>query len=71
MLLFCILSILGPFVWKHRLIGAVVEEGIESVHAKLALELRRQKLKPVECIKNSLKWLAIDVLLSDKNLFDH
>lgn len=61
---------LGPFLWEHRMIGAVAEEGIEAVHSKLATELQRHKMKAKEKIRNALKWLAIDVLMSDKNRFN-
>lgn len=60
---------LGPFVWKHRMVGALAEEGIEGVHCKLATETLRHKKQANEKIKNALKWLAIDVLLNDRNKF--
>lgn len=59
------ISHLGPFVWEHRKIGALAEEGLEAVHCKLGGETKRHKQSPQESLKNSLKWLAIDVLLSD------
>lgn len=52
------------------MIGAVAEEGIESVHCRLAAEINRHKMNPFERLKNSVKWHAIDVLMSDKGLFD-
>lgn len=61
---------LGPFVWNHRMIGALAEEGIEAVHCKLATESRRHKKAAKEKLRNSLKWLGIDVLLNDKNEFE-
>lgn len=60
---------LGPFVWKHRMIGAVAEEGIEAVHCKLATEVQRHKMSANERMRNSMKWMAIDVLMSDKDRF--
>lgn len=60
---------LGPFVHKHRMIGALAEEGIEAVHSKLAVETTRQKKQLKERIRNSLKFLTIDVFLSDIVLF--
>lgn len=60
-----IISHLGPFIWTHRKIGALAEEGIEAIHCKLATESLRHKKTKQESLKNALKWLAIDVLLSD------
>lgn len=60
---------LGPFIWKHKMIGALAEEGIESVHSKLAIEMQRHKRSAKEKIRNALKWLAIDVLMCDNDRF--
>jgi hypothetical protein len=34
---------LGPFVWEHKMIGALAEKGIEAVHSKLDTEIERHK----------------------------
>lgn len=65
-----ILMHLGTFLWEHRMIGAVAEEGIEAVHSRLDKETEHHKKSKIESLKNALKWLGIDVLLSDSGLFD-
>ena len=64
-LVHCMLAYLGAFLAEHRMIGAVAEEGIEAIHSKLETEMKRHKMSRLERRQNSMKWLAIDVLLSD------
>ena len=59
---------LGFFVHKNKFIGARSEEGIESFHSKLSNEMTRHKLSGENRLKNVLKWMCIDVLLSDSGL---
>jgi len=56
---------LGQFVHKHKFIGAVSEEGLEALHSKIAYEINRHKMSTENRLKNALKWVAIDTLLSD------
>ena len=61
-----ILKHLGSFVWEHKMIGALSEEGIEATHAKLATELKKHKSSPMKAAKQALSKMAIDVLLEDR-----
>jgi hypothetical protein len=55
----------GPFLWKHQKLGCIAEEGIEAVHSRLANEMSRHKVPLQQKLLRGVKWLAIDVLLSD------
>ncbi|CAD5209448.1 unnamed protein product [Bursaphelenchus okinawaensis] len=61
-----VLMHLGPFAWKHKMIGALAEEGIEAVHCRFAEEMKRHGYNKVGKVQNSLKWKAIDTLMFDK-----
>ena len=59
---------LGFFVHKNKFIGAGSEEELESFHSKLSNEMTRHKLSGENRLENALKWMCIDVLLSDSGL---
>lgn len=68
-LIHLVLMHMGRFVHRHRMIGAVSEEGLESLHSRLTFEMRRHRRKMIDKLMLAMKWHTIDVFLCDAEKF--
>lgn len=56
----------GPFSWMHRIMGAVSEEGIESLHRKVKNEFNNiSRHDDIERARIALQGLAVQTQLAD------
>lgn len=56
----------GPFAWKHKMLGAVLEEGLEGLHRTLKNDIEKiSRGTKLERIRLALLRWAVQVQLSD------